>query len=128
MIALPHLSLAQAAVLKGVRRFRAVEKVSKQVAFTSQTEPEISTFSVAWKVPRIIFELSAGRLALKIVSFLVADAGLFCENLRFEFPVLRHLGIDSRTLLERNRATIGGTTCSDIQQPKIAVPRGSLGQ
>lgn len=73
-----------------------------------------------------MLELSAGRLALTNVSFLVADNDLSCEYLLFGFPVLHHLGIDSRTLLERNRVTLDGTYCSSIDHPSITKPRGTL--
>lgn len=53
--------------------------------------------SRAWKVPRLTFDLSAGRLALEKESFLVPDAQLSCKDLLFGFAVLRHLGIDSGT-------------------------------
>lgn len=59
-------------------------------------------------------ELCSGRLALRNISFLVSDAVLSSEDMIIGLPVLQHLGIDSRTLLERNRATLHGTDCSYV--------------
>lgn len=121
-------SIAEKAVLKGIGRFEAITPVSIQVALTSSTEPETFTFSRKWLAPRIILELSTGRLALRNVSFLVADAHLSCEDILLGYPVLQHLGIDSRTLLERNRSILDGTDCSPVSHPSIDKQGGLLGR
>lgn len=118
--------LAQAAALKDIGRFEAVEKFSIQVTLTFKTGPETFTFLCACNIIRLTFDLSAGGLALKNMSLLVADAGLSCKHPLVGFPVLRHFGIDSCTLSERNRATLGGPDCSDIQHFTITMPSRSL--
>lgn len=74
-----------------------------------------------------MLKLSASRLALANVSFLVDDDDLSCENLLVGFPVLHHLGIDSSTLLERSWVTLDGTDCSSINHSSMTKPRGTLG-
>lgn len=120
--------IAEKAVLKGIGRFEAITPVKIQVALTTSAEPELFTFSRKWNAPRIVMELSSGRLALHNVSFLVADAHLACEDILFGYPILQHLGIDSRTLLERNRSVIDGTDCSPVGHPTIGQKGGSLGR
>ena len=46
---------------------------------------------------------------------MVADDDLACEDLLIGLPLLQHLGIDSRTMLENNRATLDGTDFSDVE-------------
>lgn len=121
-------TIAQDAVLKGIGRLEAITPVAIQVALTASDKPESFTFSRVWKVPRLVMELSAGRLALNNISFLVADANLSCEDVLVGHPVLKHLGIDSRTLLERNRASLDGTDCSTVDHPTVSSACGSLGR
>lgn len=58
--------------------------------------------------------LSSGLLALLKVKIWVAGANLAQENLLLGSPVLRHLDIDSRTVLERNRAQLDETNCASV--------------
>lgn len=64
-------------------------------------------------------------MTLLNVSFLVADNEIACEDLLVGLPVLRHLGTDFRTLLERNWSTLHVTDCASVFQ--CAAP-GSLGR
>eukprot|EP00171_Calliarthron_tuberculosum_P003723 IDg3723t1 len=74
-------------------------------------------FSRTWTVPRTTLHLSTGPMALRNISFLVSDAHLACESILIGLPVLRHLHIDSRTLLERNREALDGTNCAEVGNP-----------
>lgn len=121
-------STAQQAVMKGIARLEAIDPVSIQVALSSTDKPESFTFSRLWKVPRLILELSTGSLALTNILFLVSDAALSSEELLIGLPVFQHLGIDSRTLLERNRAALDGTDCSTVSHPTVTESCGSLGR
>lgn len=47
--------------------------------------------------------------------FLVADADLSDEELLIGYPVLKHLGVDIKTLLEQRRDVLDGTDCSEVQ-------------
>ena len=109
-------SIAQEAVLKGIGLLEAIHPITIQVELTSSDQAEAFKFSRVWKVPRLVMELSSGRLALTNISFLVSDAALSREEMLIGLPVLQHLGIDSRTFLERNRATLDGTDCSSVPQ------------
>lgn len=120
--------LAQAAVMKGIGSFEPIEPVQIQVALKEGEEADVFTFSRTWLVPRLVLELSSGRLALRNVSFLVADKDLSCEDLLIGLPVLRHLEIDSRTMLERNRAILDGTDCSSVGITTATDNVGTLGR
>lgn len=48
------------------------------------------------------------------VTFLVADGETACEDLLVGLPVLCHLGIDSRTLIEEKWSSLEETDCSTI--------------
>lgn len=67
-----------------------------------------------WEVPRLIFKLDAGPLALLNVSFLVINAQLAVKDLLIGLPVLKRLGIDSQTMLQWNYARLDETNCNTI--------------
>lgn len=67
-------------------------------------------------------------MALKNIKFLVVDNELACEDVLIGLPVLQHRGIDSRTLLERNRAVFDGTDWSSVKKISTDNPSGVLGR
>lgn len=70
--------------------------------------------------------LSSERMALANITFLVADDDLACEDILIGLPVLENMGIDSCTLLERNRAVIDGTDCAEVGNPSFSASSGVL--
>lgn len=120
--------VSHATVLKGIDRLEAIEPVTIQVALSSSEQPEHFVFSRTWRVPRLILELSSGLLALTNISFLVSYASLLTEDLLIGLPVLQHLGIDSRILLERNRSALDGTDCFVVKNPTVSKTCGTLGR
>ena len=60
------------------------------------------------------------------ITFLVADDGLTDEDLLIELPVLEHLKVDTRTMLERNCRVLDGMDCSQIGNPTRASQGGSV--
>lgn len=62
-----------------------------------------------------MLHLVAGQLDLLNVTFLDPDGDLSTGDLIIGLPVLRHLRVDTRTLLERIRATLDGTDCGEVQ-------------
>lgn len=72
-----------------------------------------------------IQELSraVGPLALEKVSIFVADAELSDEDLHIDNPVLKHLAVDIRTVLEWFRDVLNGADCSDGQHKVISEAR-----
>ena len=101
--------LAETAVLKGIGKLKAITPITLSVALKSQTEAETFSFSRSWTVPRTVLQLSSGQLALTNVTFLVADNELTCEDILIGNPLLKHLKIYMRTLLEENRAQLDGS-------------------
>lgn len=70
--------------------------------------------------------LASGQLGLAHISYLVADDDLACEELLIGLPVIKQLQIDTRTLLETNRAVLHGSDCSHIGNPTANSRGGSL--
>lgn len=52
------------------------------------------------------------------MRFLAADANLAAENILIGLPVLRHSGIDTKTMLEPDHARLDGSDCSVVFSPK----------
>ena len=112
-------TLAERAALKGIGKIRAIEPVRLQVALKSGSEAASFSFSRTWTSPRTVLHLSSGQLALANVTYLVADDDLACEDILIGLPVLRHLQVDTRTLLETNRSALDGIDCSDVGNPSL---------
>lgn len=72
----------------------AITPIHVQVALKSGITVDEFTFSRDWSVPRTVFQLSAGHLALSNITFLVPDDSLACEDLLIGYPVLKNLKID----------------------------------
>lgn len=106
--------LAKSTVLNGIKKLKKIGLVTVQVALKEKSEAQTFTFSREWAVPRLLLHLSVGPLAFLNVSFLVANAELTEPDLLIGQPVLKHLGIDSRTMLENNRAQLNETDCSGV--------------
>lgn len=68
-IASPNIS--EKAVLKAISRFEAITPIAMHEALSNSAQPETFPFLRKWGVPRVDMELSAGRIALHIVTFLV---------------------------------------------------------
>lgn len=60
-------------------------------------------FLRTWMKQRYILHLSSGNLVLRYMTFLVADNELVCEDLLNGLPILQHLKVDKRTMLEYNQ-------------------------
>ena len=119
-------TFAESAVLQGIGTMTNIDKVSLQVALKDSSKAQSFSFSRTWTPPRIIFQLFTGTLALVNVTFLVADDELASEDLLIGLPILRHLGIDSKTLLEQKRDLLDGIDCSSVRQYQCATHGGKI--
>lgn len=102
-----------------------ITSVIIQVTLSTTGKAGEFTFSRDWHVPRLVLELSSGRLAVCNITFMDSDASLAIEDILIGLPILRHLGIDSWSLLECNCAKLNGTDCSNVPNPlscKTAAP------
>ena len=106
--------IAERAALQGIGKINSIAKVSVQVALKEDSSAETFTFSRSLSVPRTLMDLSSGQLELLNFTFLIADGDLADEDLLIGQPILAHLGIDSRTMLENNRSSLDVTDCSKI--------------
>jgi len=120
--------IAEKAVLQGIGKLEAVATVRLEVALKKKGSKATFPFSRAWTVPSTVLHLSSGRLALKNITFLVADDddAMVCEDLLIGLPVLKHLRVDTKTLLEENITALDGTDCGLIDAPRG--PMGKLGR
>lgn len=96
---------AESAVLRDVEKLRKIKPVVVQVALKEHKEAQIFTFSHKWTVSRLLHYLSVGLLVLFNVYFIVADNELAENDLVIGQPILKHLGICSKTMLEHIRAS-----------------------
>lgn len=107
--------LAEKAVVQGIGRMTAIKTIKLRVALKNGEDEHSFSFSRSWTCPRTVMHLASGQLALTNVTFLVADAELACEPLIIGLPVIQHLQVDTRTLLENNRDVLDGADCSHIR-------------
>ena len=110
-------SLAEKAALSGIGKITAIKTTHLSVALKLNTEPQSFAFSRTWQAPRTVLQLPSGSLALANITFLIADNDLACEDLLIGRPVLRHLRVDTETLLDNNRFALNGADCSDVGNP-----------
>eukprot|EP00171_Calliarthron_tuberculosum_P022172 IDg22172t1 len=110
-------SLAEEAVLKGIGKIVAIEPVRIKGALQKISDEAIFTFSRSWKVPVIILNLKVGRMAMKNLSFLVADDQMSAEPLIIGRPVLEHFNLDTKTLLEKHAKQLDGIDCAEVGNP-----------
>lgn len=73
-----------------------------------------------------MIEISLGRIDLNNISFLISDAKRASEDFLIGFPFRKHMGIGSRTLLERNSSQLDGIDCSSVPLAIDPSPCGTL--
>ena len=110
-------ALAEKAVIRGIGKITAIKPVYLQVALKDGEEAQKFSFSRSWNALRTVLQLASGQLALANITYLVADSGLACEDLLIGLPVLQHLQVDTKTLLENNRAILNGADYSSVGNP-----------
>lgn len=60
-----------------------------------------------------MLRITVGPLALVNVVLLVLDDELAAEDVLLGLPLLQHLGIDTKTMLEKHRDNLDGAVRSD---------------
>lgn len=118
----PHF--AEQAVLEGIGKMKKIPTVEVSVALKKGDEAQAFKFSRTWTVPRTVLNLPSGKLAVLNVSFLVADDDLACENALIGHPVLEHMKVDTKTLLDENRERLDGIDCGSVGNPTRATTGG----
>ena len=119
-------TLTKKTVLNGIGKIKAILPINLCVALKKGDIPQDFSFSRSWTVPKTVLHLSSDQLALKHVTFLVLDDDLANEDLLIGLPVLEHVKVDTRTLLEQNRAQFDGSDCSQVGNLTIDSSRGAV--
>lgn len=73
-----------------------------------------------------MLKLAAGHLALFNVEYLVTDSELAVEDLLLDLPVLRHLGVETKVLLEEHWNRLNCNDCLSLQLPNRSGAGGCL--
>lgn len=106
---------AEKDVLHGIAKRIEIHKIESRVASKEgEFVPEFSFF-YARITSLIVFQLTAGPLAMVTVTFLVADGDFAAEQVLDRFPVLQQFDVDSRTLLEKKRDLLNGINCTSVR-------------
>lgn len=119
--------LAEAAVIQGIGQMKRIKPVTINVALNQGDEEQELRFSRPWTVPRLTLQLSSAQLTLTNISFLVTVDHFCCEDLVIVLPMLQHLRIDRKTLLEAQFNALDGTECAEVGNPTVG-PEGSVGR
>lgn len=72
-------------------------------------------------------DLASEQLALANVTILIAENDLACDDLLIGLPILCHLLVDTRTLLERNHAALAANS-SGVGTPAVDNRGGNVGR
>lgn len=120
--------LAESAVCRGIGKMTPIDTISLQAALKDRKDVEKYSFSRSITVPRTVLHLAAGPLALVNVSFLVADGELAVQDLLFGLPVLQHLGVDSKTLVEQRHGSLDGFDCSALKAAQAGTHGNQVGR
>lgn len=97
----------------------AISPVEVQVALNNDDEAQISRFSRTWLVPRNVLNLSAGKLTLSNIYFLVADADFTYEGILVRNPVLQNFKKDSRAIIEEQRKRFDERDLEAVFNPSV---------
>lgn len=122
----PHV--AERAVLDGIGKIKKIDPVTVSVALKKDEEAQQFSFSRTWTVPRIILSLPSGKLAMLNVCFLVADDDLACESVLVGLPLLEHMKVDTKTMLDENRDRLDGIDCGMVGNPTRGGSTGYVGR
>lgn len=113
-------NVAEKASSMGIGRISKIPMMEIQLPLkNTDSKPIVFSCQRTWTVPRTILSLSSGRLALCNISYLVVDGELTDDQLLIGLPVLQHLKVDTRTLLERHKKSLDGTDCLSVGNPTI---------
>lgn len=119
--------LAEKAVLNGIGKISKIDPIKIQVALKANDDAKSFRFTRTWTTPRLVLRLNAGPLALNNATFLVPDGELAAEDLLIGLPILQHLGIDTKAMLEKHRDVLDGADCSTIRSPSLST-NGKVGR
>lgn len=107
--------LDETVVLKEISRLKSINQVTIRVSFRQGEKAQEFKFSCTWIMPRIILQLSSGKIDLTNTYFVVADEKSTCEKVLINLPVMKYLRIDSHTILETKRYKIFGADFSMVR-------------
>lgn len=92
----------------------SIKPAKMPVALKAASGRATFTFSRTWFVPCLESKLWTGLMTLLNITFLAADRGTAWEEVLLGLQVLRHYGIDPRTLLEQQLTSLDVTDYSVV--------------
>lgn len=105
---------AEKAVVDGVGKHPENPSVTMQVALKDEDDAKQFKISQIWSVPRTILKLFADPLPLLNLECLVSNSDLAVKDFLLGLPVIRHLEVDTKTLLEERKDLLDGSNRSII--------------
>lgn len=109
--------LAEKSALQGIGKIPVISPVHLRVTLRRGDHAQSFSFSRTWTAPSTVLHLRSCQLALLKLAFQIKDDDLECEDLFIGRPVLHHLKVDTKTLLESNRSVLDGAYCSEVGNP-----------
>lgn len=102
------------AFFDGICKMRKISQVTLQAALKDESKARKFTFSRTQTAPRAMLQLDTGPFALLNVECLIFISNIAAEDLLLGIPVLRHLDVDSKTLLENSCDPLDESDCLSI--------------
>lgn len=121
-------SFAQATVLKGIGQMSAIAPVKIQVTLKDPETLPTFTFSRTFCLPRLVQQMSSVSLECMNITCLVTVDETASEDLLVGLPVLRHLVIDYRMLLQLRWKAFEDTYCSVVTAQQKGTTYARLGR
>lgn len=95
------------AYIDGIGKKNKIRVINLSTTLKICEKAQKSTLSRSWTCPCTVLILSSGRLALNNINLLVSG------DLFIGLPILRHLKINTMTLLEPKVTELDGTECRE---------------
>lgn len=101
--------VAESAALKGIGPLRKIKPAKLQVCLSKEKVGQNFSFYRRWEIPELIMEMNSGKMALHVSEPLVIGN-----------HVLRHLKVDTNTIIDSKLPELSGTDCSSVGNPITA--------
>ncbi len=111
-------AIAEKILIQGIGRINKVDPLQCKLRKRRIPKPKNSLF-IVFGCSRNSCKIDIRETGFMNISFLVVDDELEAESILIGHPVLQHISIDTKTLLDENRGSHDGTDCSLFGNPTI---------